>query len=111
MSTGLAAGAVSISNPRLRLALAAALLAIASALIPGGVQADEPAPGHSGHAEYSQRVETVIAAARAYLGTPYRVGTEGPSTIDCSGLVFRAFANSGELRQVGGARLRAAGYM
>ena len=76
MSTGLAAGAVSISYPRLRLALAACLLAIASALVPGGVQADEPtSPGHSGHAEYSQRVETMIAAARAYLGTPYRVGT------------------------------------
>jgi len=53
----------------------------------------------------------VIAAARAYLGTPYRVGTEGPATIDCSGLVFRAFSNAAELGQIGGARLRAAGYL
>lgn len=112
MSTGRAAQAVPIRDSLLRFALVAALLALASAVAPAAVRADEPAsPPGSQRAAYSDRVETVIAAARAYLGTPYRVGTEGPSTIDCSGLVFRAFANAGELRQVGGARLRAAGYL
>jgi hypothetical protein len=53
----------------------------------------------------------MIAAARAYLGVAYRVGTEGPNTIDCSGLVFRAFSNAAELNQVGGLRMRAAGYL
>ena len=58
-----------------------------------------------------QRVENVIAAAKQYLGVPYRVGTEGPSLFDCSGLVFRAFNDSGLVDRIGGARLRAAGYM
>ena len=57
------------------------------------------------------RIEAMIAAARAYLGVAYRVGTEGPDTIDCSGLVFRAFSNAAELNQVGGLRMRAAGYL
>ena len=73
--------------------------------------ATQPDPATAAAPAYAERVEAVIAAARAYLGTPYRVGTEGPYTIDCSGLVFRAFANAGELGQVGSARLRAAGYM
>ena len=109
MSTGRVAMAAHDSYPRFRLALAAALVAVASALTPSTVLAEPPA--HAAAPESSPRVEAVIAAARAYLGTPYRVGTEGPATIDCSGLVYRAFANAGELRQVGGARLRAAGYL
>ena len=55
--------------------------------------------------------EAVIAAARAYLGVPYRIGSEGPNLFDCSGLVYRAFADANELPQIGGARLRAAGYL
>jgi hypothetical protein len=58
-----------------------------------------------------QRIENVIAAAKQYLGVPYRVGTEGPSLFDCSGLVFRAFSDAGLVDRIGGARLRAAGYM
>ena len=58
-----------------------------------------------------QRVENVIAAAKQYLGVPYRVGSEGPSLFDCSGLVFRAFSDAGLVDRIGGARLRAAGYM
>jgi cell wall-associated NlpC family hydrolase len=58
-----------------------------------------------------QRVENVIAAARQYLGVPYRVGSEGPNLMDCSGLVFRAFSDAGLVDRVSGARLRAAGYM
>jgi cell wall-associated NlpC family hydrolase len=58
-----------------------------------------------------QRVENVIAAAKQYLGFPYRVGTEGPSQFDCSGLVFRAFSDAGVVDRIGNMRLRAAGYM
>jgi len=58
-----------------------------------------------------QRLENVIAAARQYLGVPYRVGSEGPSLFDCSGLVFRAFSDAGLPDRIGGARLRAAGYL
>jgi hypothetical protein len=104
---------------RVRFGLAATALALVSALAPSTALAEQPtindAPGRPPAAahgpDYSARVEAVIGAARAYLGTPYRVGTEGPATIDCSGLVYRAFANAGELRQVGGSRLRAAGYL
>ncbi len=52
----------------------------------------------------------VIAAAREYLGANYVLGAEGP-VFDCSGLVFRVFADTGDLPRVGGMRLRAAGYM
>jgi len=58
-----------------------------------------------------QRVENVIAAAEQYVGVPYRVGSEGPLLFDCSGLVFRAFSDAGLVDRIGGARLRAAGYM
>jgi hypothetical protein len=88
------------------------------ALAPSPVAADDaavPAPSTSSTApaltDAAQRVENVISAARAYLGFAYRLGTEGPSTFDCSGLVYRAFADAGELARIGGQRLRAAGYM
>ena len=58
-----------------------------------------------------QRVENVIAAAKQYLSVPYRVGSEGPTLFDCSGLVFRAFSDAGLVDRIGGARLRAAGYL
>src|SRR5262245_15867152 len=58
-----------------------------------------------------QRVENVIAAARQYLGVAYRVGSEGPTLFDCSGLVFRAFSDAGLVDRIGGNRLRAAEYM
>jgi len=71
----------------------------------------EPTTTAAAEPESAERIEAVIAAARAYLGTAYRVGSEGPDFIDCSGLVFRAFGNVAELGQIGGARLRAAGYL
>jgi cell wall-associated NlpC family hydrolase len=116
----------------LRLASAAVLVTLAMALPMAAVHAEQPPkpvqpPQTSGmqptpgvqpgtdegapDSPYADRIEAVIAAARAYLGTPYRVGTEGPDTVDCSGLVFRAFANAGEAGQIGGSRLRAAGYL
>ncbi len=78
------------------LALAVAL--IAPAVAPAPAAAADPA-------------EAVIAAARQYVGQPFRLGQEGPRLFDCSGLVFRAFADAGQLPRIGGMRLRAAGYM
>ncbi len=119
----------------LRLSVPAALMCLAL-VFPGAAFADDPKPptdpqaqpappadpgadagaaadeqGAADDSVSNERAEAVIAAARAYIGTPYRVGTEGPDTIDCSGLVFRAFSNASELGQVGGSRLRAAGYL
>lgn len=91
-------------------------LALLTCLPLGAVYADEPpAAGPTDPAAtelpYADRVEAVIAAARAQLGKPYRIGAEGPDLFDCSGLVFRAFADASELGRIGVARMRAAGYM
>lgn len=59
----------------------------------------------------ADRAEAVAAAALEYLGRPYRLGGEGPVVLDCSGLVFRAFSDAGQLKAVGGARMRAVGYL
>jgi cell wall-associated NlpC family hydrolase len=55
--------------------------------------------------------EAVLVAAERYVGVPYRLGREGPDLIDCSGLVFRAFADVGQLSLIGGIRRRAVSYM
>ena len=83
---------------------AAAVVALSIALVapsfsaPQTVAAADPA-------------EAVIAAAEQYLGDRFQIGSEGPKEFDCSGLVYRAFADAGELPRIGGMRLRAAGYM
>jgi hypothetical protein len=41
------------------------------------------------------KVDDLIAAARAELGSPYVFGAEGPDTFDCSGLMQYAFAKIG----------------
>ena len=83
---------------------AAATLALAIALVAPAVS---PAPA----AAAPNPAESVIAAARSYVGSRYKLGAEGPRTFDCSGLIFRVFADAGELPRVGGLRMRAAGYM
>ncbi len=83
---------------------AAAVVALSVALVvpsfsaPAAVAAADPA-------------QAVIAAAREYLGDRFQMGAEGPTQFDCSGLIYRAFADAGELPRIGGMRLRAAGYM
>ncbi len=88
-ATPLRAGAVG--------ALALALIAPSFAA-PAPVAAADPA-------------DAVVAAARNYLGSNYRMGSEGPTTFDCSGLLYRIFSDVGELPRIGGMRLRARGYM
>jgi hypothetical protein len=101
--------ATPVFGSRFRFAVGAVLLSLATTLAPTVAHgAQPPVPDRT---DNSARVEAVIAAARSYLGVPYRLGTEGPQTVDCSGLVYRVFANAGELRQIGGNRLRAAGYL
>jgi len=94
---------VPLSSARVTPLRAAAVATLAITLVTSGMA---PRP-----ASAAQPNEAVVAAAREYLGTPYRLGAEGPRGIDCSGLVFRAFSDAGELPRVGGRRLRAAGYM
>jgi cell wall-associated NlpC family hydrolase len=54
--------------------------------------------------------ESVIQAAMVYMGAKYVFGATGPKTFDCSGLVYRAFRDAGQLPLIGGRRLTAAGY-
>ena len=74
---------------------AAAVLALAVALLGTGMA---PAPV----AAAGDPLENVITAARDYLGHNYELGAEGPKTFDCSGLIYRAFVDAGELPRIGG---------
>jgi cell wall-associated NlpC family hydrolase len=49
---------------------------------------------HGAIAKPSQAAE-VVAFARAQLGKPYRYGSAGPSSYDCSGLAKAAWAKAG----------------
>jgi cell wall-associated NlpC family hydrolase len=83
---------------------AAAVLALAVALVGS---ATAPTPAYAG----SDPVEDVIAAARSYLGTPYKLGAEGPDKFDCSGFLFHIFSETGQLPRIGGRRMIARAYM
>lgn len=95
-----------------------ALLVVCLALIALGTPAPglarqpaTPTPPAAELTPAEQRVENVIAAARAYLGVPYRLGAEGPAFMDCSGLIYRAFSDAGEARRMSGARLGVRSYV
>jgi murein DD-endopeptidase len=88
---------------RSRLALLLVVPVLAAALVLGTAAPAVAAP--------QERAEAVIGAALQYLGRPYRLGGEGPNFLDCSGLVFRAFSDAGQLKAVGKARMRAVGYL
>ncbi|MFI5225708.1 MAG: C40 family peptidase, partial [Candidatus Limnocylindrales bacterium] len=45
-------------------------------------------------------VTAVIRAAESHLGARYRHGATGPSAFDCSGLVYRVFAQAGLARRI-----------
>jgi hypothetical protein len=52
----------------------------------------------------------VVKQAYAELGHRYLLGTEGPNTFDCSGLIWYIFNHNGYASLIGGSRRRAAGY-
>jgi cell wall-associated NlpC family hydrolase len=55
-------------------------------------------------------VDAVVRAGKNYVGSGYRLGGVGPRYFDCSGFIYRALADAGELPRIGGMRRRAAGY-
>jgi cell wall-associated NlpC family hydrolase len=79
-------------------AVMALALVFASAALP-------PAPAHA-----ASPLRAVLDRAREYIGTPYKLGAEQRDLVDCSGLLFRIFADVGELPRIGGKRLRSTGY-
>ena len=52
------------------------------------------APAKNNSAEFRFQTQ-LFAAIEAHLGAPYRYNTTGPSTFDCSGLVWRTFNEIG----------------
>jgi hypothetical protein len=58
----------------------------------------------------SNGAQAVMNAALAQLGKPYILGTEGPNSFDCSGLVYWAFNQTGQVSLIGGTRRTAKGY-
>src|SRR5688500_5346397 len=91
--------------------------AVVALALPGTSLAKPPAPAPPAPAEApvltapEQRIENVITAARVYLGVPYRLGAEGPTLMDCSGLIYRAFKDAGEGPRMSGARLGVRSYV
>jgi cell wall-associated NlpC family hydrolase len=65
----------------------------------------------SARASATSAATEVIAAARRHIGAPYRFGSDGPRTFDCSGLVFRAFKEAHEAGAIGRTRKTAVRYM
>jgi len=53
--------------------------------------------------------DAVVSFAHRQLNKPYRLGANGLRRYDCSGLVYRTFAEKGLLNRIGGNR-RANGY-
>lgn len=82
---------------------ATGLLSLAVALVAAGVPAAQVSA--------ASPTEAVIGVAEGYVGTPFRLGAEGPNFFDCSGFVFRIFADAGQLPRIGDKRMRAAGYL
>jgi cell wall-associated NlpC family hydrolase len=59
---------------------------------------------------HRSEAQRIVAIARSHIGARFRLGTEGPRTFDCSGLIYRVYKQAGLLSRVGGQRRLAAGY-
>ena len=90
-----------------RLTVLAGLLAMATIAtqVPAATQAATNTT--TTHRTEAQRI---VAIARSHIGARFRLGTEGPRTFDCSGLIYRVYKQAGLLSRVGGQRRLAAGY-
>lgn len=87
---------------RLRFVAAAAVIAGTLLVAPSAATAAPPAataaravtPAVAARKALIARGNTVVAAARAQQGKPYRYGSRGPSAFDCSGLTGFAYAKA-----------------
>lgn len=84
-----------ISFVLLAFALAVALLAVQ------GPPATEAA---------TSQASQIVSTAKSHIGKPYRFGATGLRAFDCSGLVYRVFAQRDLLDRIGGSRKTARGY-
>lgn len=58
----------------------------------------------------SSQAGSIAATARTHVGKGYLLGATGLGRFDCSGLVYRVFAQNGLLAKIGGGRKTARGY-
>lgn len=103
-----------ISRPR---AAVTATLTAALLLIPAGAAAAQPpdtgytrSPASTSSTRSVSAASAVVYQARRHLGAPWRSGATGPSAFDCSGLVYRAFADAHRLANIGGSYRSAASF-
>lgn len=80
-----------------------ALVAVALALTLIAVEAPIAAQAGSDSAR-------VVSYAKSHIGARFRIGTTGLRYFDCSGLVYRVYAQAGVVKKIGGTRMRAASY-
>jgi cell wall-associated NlpC family hydrolase len=66
------------------------------------------APSTPAAASTTTEAAQIIRIARAQLGDPYRYGTAGPRTFDCSGLVLYSYRRAGDYSVVRYGALRSA---
>lgn len=83
----------------LRVFVSAAVLAVCAA----GIQI-QPA------AAASTEADAISSFAAKQLSKPYRLGANGMQKFDCSGLVYRAYFETGLLGRISGQQRRANGY-
>jgi cell wall-associated NlpC family hydrolase len=86
-------------------AIALAITLIAT-MVPQATDARTPAPRHPGGNQGAR----IVAIARSHLGARFRIGTTGMRYFDCSGLVYRVYAQAHLVNKIGGTRMRAASY-
>jgi cell wall-associated NlpC family hydrolase len=90
----------SVLGRRVPLVLLAFALAVALVAVEG------PATTQAATTQAAQITNT----AKSHIGKPYRWGATGLRAFDCSGLVYRVFAQRGLLTKIGGGRKTARGY-
>jgi len=92
-----------------RLAILLTALALAVTLV--AIESPQATLGARGGGHHRQsEAQRVIRYARSHIGAHFRIGTEGRRFFDCSGLVYRVFAQAHLLRHIGGGRMLAASY-
>jgi len=86
------------------------LIAIALAITVIAIEAPQATDARAPHHTSRTPAARVLYFAKSHLGARFRIGTTGMRYFDCSGLVYRVYRQAGELRKIGGTRMRAAGY-
>jgi peptidoglycan DL-endopeptidase CwlO len=97
---------MSLSLPR-RAGMLAGVPTLALALL---FQPIAPAAPVEASASTGSEASRVISIAKAQVGSRWVMGSTGPASFDCSGLVFYSFKRAGLLSRIGGSRMSASGY-